>query len=290
MDLHSISGIPGRSPVGRIFASIIASNQRHFDSHDDPRAICNHSRMTNLVNLDRVAHRNLRVTEELAFSVCKDLTSCAVSLNEIARLVIEYPIVFGKNDENGQYVCIALFGISPDRNLYWNRGSWNSHTVPMNVGRQPFFVALSEPTGGESPTQQGITCIDMDNPGVQTTDGEPLFDDSGEYSAYLRHKMNLLAELVDGERRSRLFTSKAEELGLIHAIQLEIKMPGGETRKFSGLYSIDERKLRALDAASLAELNANGYLHAMYAMLSSLGHLQILARRATEILRSESGA
>ena len=29
----------------------------------------------------------------------------------------------------------------------------------------------------------------------------------------------------------------------------------------------------------LAELNGPGYLHAMYAMLSSLGHLQILARR-----------
>ena len=31
-------------------------------------------------------------------------------------------------------------------------------------------------------------------------------------------------------------------------------------------------------AAPLAELNARGYLHAIYAMLASLGHLQILAR------------
>ena len=52
-----------------------------------------------------------------------------------------------------------------------------------------------------------------------------------------------------------------------------------QPRKISGLYSIDEKKLRALDAATLAELHAAGYLHAMYAMLSSLGHLQILARR-----------
>jgi hypothetical protein len=240
--------------------------------------------MTNLVNLDRVAHRNLRVVEEQAFSVCKDLTSCAVSLNEIPRLVVEYPIVFAKNNENGQFVCIALFGISPDKNLFWEKGRWNSHTVPMNVGRQPFFVALSESPGGDSPAQQAITCIDLDNPGVQTTSGELLFDSSGEYSPYLRHKMNLLAELVDGESRSKLFTAKAEDLGLIHAIQLELKMPGTEPRKFSGLYSIDDRKLRTLDAASVAELNSNGYLHAMHAMLSSLGHLQILARRASSVL------
>jgi hypothetical protein len=241
--------------------------------------------MTNLVNLDRVAHRNLRVVEEQAFSVCKDLTTCAVSLNEIPRLVVEYPIVFAQNSENGEYVCVVLFGISPEKNLFWEDGRWNSHTVPMNVGRQPFYVTFSQPSGGETPSQQVLTCIDLDNPGVQSTNGEPLFDSNGEYSLYLRHKMNLLAELVDGEFRSRQFTAKVAELGLVQPIQLELKLPGGETRKFSGLYSVDQAKLRGLDAATVAELNSNGYLHAMHAMISSLGHLQILARRATAALR-----
>lgn len=242
--------------------------------------------MPNLVNLDRVAHRNLRVVEEQAFSVCKDLTTCAVSLSEIPRLVVEYPIVFAQNSANGEYVCVALFGISPEKNLYWENDRWNSHTVPMNVGRQPFFVTLASPPAEGSQTQpQAIACIDLDNPGVQSTNGEPLFDNAGEYSPYLRHKMNLLAELVDGEQRSRSFTAKAAELGLIHPIQLELKVPGAETRKFTGLFSIDERKLRTLDSATLSDLNSSGYLHAMYAMLSSLGHIQILARRAPSMLR-----
>jgi hypothetical protein len=242
--------------------------------------------MTNLVNLDRVAHRNLRVVEEQAFSVCKDLTMCMVSLNEIARLVVEYPIVFTKNSDNNEYVCVALFGISPDKNLYWQNGRWASYTVPLNVGRQPFFVTFPEAGGSETAMQQAITCIDLDNPGVQAISGEVLFDDAGEYSPYLRHKMNLLAELIDGERRSRAFTEKAAELGLIHPIQLELKVPGVEPRKFSGLYSIDERKLRSMDAAAVAELNSSGYLHAMHAMISSLGHLQILARRASAAMRA----
>lgn len=242
--------------------------------------------MTNLVNLDRVAHRNLRVVEEQAFSVCKDLTMCLVSLNEIARLVVEYPIVFTKNGESDEYVCVALFGISPDRNLYWQNGRWASYMVPMNIGRQPFFVAFSEAAEPDPSTQQAFTCIDLDNPAVQAINGEPLFDEAGEYSPYLRHKMNLLTELIDGERRSRVFTGKVVELGLMHPIQLEVRAPGAETRKFSGLYSIDERKLRALDAAAVADLNASGYLHAMHAMISSLGHLQILARRASNAMRT----
>jgi len=241
--------------------------------------------MPNLVNLDRVAHRNLRVVEEQAFSVCKDLTMCPVSLSEIVRLVVEYPIVFTKTAENGVFVCVVLLGITPDRNLYWQDGRWNSFMVPLNVGRQPFFVALAEPSGADPATQQAITCIDLDNPGVQAIDGEPLFDANGDYTPYLQHKMRLLAELVDGEHRSRLFTEKLAELGLIHPIQLELKMPGAETRKFSGLYSIDERKLRALDAAAAADLNSNGYLHAAHSMISSLGHLQILARRASAAAR-----
>lgn len=241
--------------------------------------------MPNLVNLDRVAHRNLRVVEEQAFSVCKDLTMCPVSLNEIARLVIEYPIVFTRNGEKGEFLCVALFGISPEKNLFWQDGRWNSYSIPLNVGRQPFFVAMNE-SPGDATAPQAIACIDLDNPGVQSIDGEPLFDGNGEYSPYLQHKMRMLAELVEGERRSRVFTEKAAELGLIHPIQLELKMPGAETRKFSGLYSIDERKLRALDGAALADLNSNGYLHAMYAMLSSLGHLQILARRAAAMMKT----
>jgi hypothetical protein len=237
--------------------------------------------MTKLANLDRVAHRNLRVVEEDAFSVCKDITMCVVSLNEIARLVIEYPIVFTKVSETGGYVCVALFGVSPEKNLYWQNGRWNSFTVPINIGRQPFFVGLAGNPGETTGTQELITCIDLDNPGVQETAGEALFDSAGEYTPYLNHKMNLLAELIDGEKRSQAFTQKATDLGLVHPIQLELKAPGSETRKIQGLFSIDERKLRALEPAVIADLNASGYLHAMYVMLSSLGHLQILARRAS---------
>jgi hypothetical protein len=242
--------------------------------------------MTKLVTLDRTAHRNLRVVDELALSVCKDLTMCAVSLNEISRLVLEYPIVFVRNNDSGEFACVALFGASPEKNLYWRGDRWDSHTVPMNVGRQPFFVSLSGPTDNATAGQQAITCIDLDNPGVQEAAGEPLFDSAGEFSPYLRHKMRLLGELIEGEAHTRQFITKMGELGLIHPIQLELKLPGGEPRKFSGLYSIDERKLKGLEASTVSSLNSNGYLHAMYAMLSSLGHLQILARRAALAERS----
>ena len=85
---------------------------------------------------------------------------------------------------------------------------------------------------------------------------------------------------MDGEQRTRAFIEKLVALELIQPIQLELKAPNRQPRKISGLHSIDEKKLRTLDGTALAELNGSGYLHAAHAMLSSLGHLQILARRA----------
>lgn len=244
--------------------------------------------MTNLANLDRVAHRNLRVQEERAFAACKDITMCAVVLNEIPRLVIEYPLAFTRHGDSGQYICVALFGVDPDRNLYWRDERWSGITVPLNIGRQPFFVGIADnPAGGEG-AKGLVTCIDLENPGVQTSGGEALFDANGSETPYLRHKLALLAELIDGEQKSRAFVDRLVALDLLQGIELELKAPGQPPRKISGLYSIDERKLRTLDASTLAELHGAGYLHAMYAMLSSLGHLQVLARRGVPATASAS--
>jgi hypothetical protein len=245
--------------------------------------------MTNLVNLDRSTHQNLRVQEERAFAACKDVPLCAVVLSEIPRLVIEYPLAFTKNGETGQFMCVALFAVDPGHNLFWREDRWNSFTVPLNVGRQPFFVGVTEnPAGGEG-AKGLVTCIDLDNPGVQTAVGEPLFDGAGGESPYLRHKLAMLNELIDGDQPTRTFIEKLDALELIQPIQLELKTQGNPPRKISGLYSIDERKVRALDVATFTELHGAGYLHAIYAMMSSLGHLQILARRSALLPATAAG-
>jgi hypothetical protein len=154
--------------------------------------------------------------------------------------------------------------------------------VPLNVGRQPFFAGVgAQPADGQENTL--ITCIDMDNPGVQESAGEALFDATGNETAYLKHKMTLLSELIEGERRSREYTERMVSLELIKPMQIEIKLSGQAPRKIGGLFSIDEKRLRTLDAGALHDLHSRGYLHVMHAMLSSLGHLQIFARRSTAI-------
>ncbi len=134
-------------------------------------------------------------------------------------------LAFTKHGETGQYICVALFGVDPDRNLYWQDERWNSVTVPLNVGRQPFFVGIADnPAAGEG-AKGLVTCIDLENPGVQTSAGEPLFDANGGETPYLRHKLALLAELIDGEQKSREFTDRLAALDLLQGVQLELKSP-----------------------------------------------------------------
>jgi hypothetical protein len=236
--------------------------------------------MTNLANLDRALHQKLRVNEELAFSACKDIIMCAVIPTEIPRLMLEYPVVFTKHGDSGQYLCVALFGVDPQKNLFWRDGRWRSLVLPLNIGRQPFFIGIGSKTEGGEVKQSLVTCIDLDNVGVQEQEGELLFGKDGNDTPYLQHKMRMLAELIEGESRARIFSERMAALGLIRPIQLEVKVPGGATRQVGGLHSIDEEKMRALGADVLAELNGKGYLHVMHAMLLSLGQFPMLARRA----------
>lgn len=206
---------------------------------------------------------------------------CAISPTEIPRLILEYPVVFTQHGETKEFLLVSLFGVDPQRNLFWREEKWQSFAVPLNVGRQPFFLEARSNTENAETTQRLVACIDLDNPGVQESTGERLFDEEGNETPYLKHKMSVLSELVDGERRGRAFTDRINALGLIKPVQLELKEPGAAPRKIGGLFSIDELKLRALPSETIVELNSNGYLHVIHAMLLSLGQFAILARRAS---------
>jgi hypothetical protein len=235
--------------------------------------------MTKLVPVDRKAHHGLRLATEHIYAACRETTICPVILAEIPRLVVEYPIAFTRN-ESGKLQCVAVFGVDPRENIYWSDNRWNALSVPLNILRQPFFVAVSDNTAGAPEPKNLITCIDVDNPALQEQQGERLFDDAGKETPFLQQKLAVLSELVGGEQPTQEFIARLEALELVRPFQLEFRVGANEPRRISGLLTVDDQKLRALDPGTLADMNARGYLHAIYAMLSSLGHLQILARRS----------
>jgi hypothetical protein len=227
--------------------------------------------------LDRKEHGALRVDDDAALSVCSNLNMVPVVLSEIPRLVVQYPLVFTKVAETQEFVCVALLSLDAEKNYFWRDGRWDSYCIPLNIGRQPFFVGRVD--GPQSPDGNLMMCINLDSPGVKSDSGQPLFDQDGKESPYLNHKLAILAELVEFEPRTIEFVARLKSLDLIQPMSLELRPSQDQRHQITGLFSIDERKLRALDAQVLAELNSSGYLHAIYASLSSLAHLQLLVRK-----------
>ena len=86
---------------------------------------------------------------------------------------------------NGQRLTIPnQLPVLPIRNIVVFPGT----VMPLNVGRQPFYVGVAEnPAGGGA--KNLITCIDLENSGVGEGEGEALFDASAVETPYLRHKL-----------------------------------------------------------------------------------------------------
>ena len=60
---------------------------------------------------------------------------------------------------------------------------------------------------------------------------------------------------------------------------MDVEAADGSNNRLAGFFTIDETRLAALDAPALAELNAAGYLSAVYMMVASVAHFRDLIER-----------
>jgi len=234
--------------------------------------------MSHLVSLHNQLHKNLRVNTALAEAQSADLHMAPVVLSEFLKLSVQFPIALTKNRETGRFVCVAMFGLQPGENLFCQDNRWDSLYVPLQISRQPFFLGADD-TETDSPDSHFVVCIDTDNDSVQTAKGEPLFDETGQDSAYLTRIKSQLAALLNGEGPTRSFVDKLIELELLQAMRLEITLANDESLQVEGMYTINEERLGMLPEDDVIELHKLGYLAPIYTMISSLSHIYSLINK-----------
>lgn len=231
--------------------------------------------MAHLVAVDNIAHRQIRVDGARVEAAGAALNMVPVVLSEFLKLVVQYPIAFAKDKDTGRFACVALFGFHDGENLFVDDGRWNAIYVPLQVSRQPFFLAQADsPAEGE----HFIVCIDTEHAAIGA-DGERIFDADGQETPYLEEAKGRLAELLNGEAPTRQFIDTLAHLKLLVAMQLEITFGNGDTTQVQGLYTIDEARLAQLDGEAIATLHAQGLLGPVYTMLASLGHVYAMIDR-----------
>jgi hypothetical protein len=84
--------------------------------------------------------------------------------------------------------------------------------------------------------------------------------------------------LVAGRKATEQFIATVLSLDLLTPIMLDIVLDDGTPLQVTGLYSIDEEKLRQLGAAEVARLWQTGSLDLIYTVLIASGQIFKLVR------------
>ncbi len=235
--------------------------------------------MANIVLLDRHDHADLRVRTGASASWGDGQRFVQVVVRELPLLAVHYPILFSKDSETGAFFCGAMLGFDPGENLFLNEhGEGQDSYRPLNLQRGPFYTADSS------------LAIDLDNPRVNRTEGQPLFSEEGEATPYLESVAALFRELRPGLEMTKAFIDTLNGLSLIEPIDISLSFDDGDSRELQGLYTINQDALRDLADGNVVDLFRRGYLQLAYLMIASLKQIPVLAQKKNSRLLNGSEA
>ncbi len=233
----------------------------------------------NPVPLSRETHKALRVRSVAGdFAFAANTNSVPLAAAEFYDAQRDYPIVFA--GAAGEEVSpVALLGLRQSENLFVGKGrQWDSDYVPVFARCYPFVLARAN-EGADY-----LVCVDDASPAVVKSGGEALFEDNGQESEYLRRNIDLLSEFQGHMKRTRAFTQRLRDAGLLKEITLQVVPEGGEPLSLQGVQVVDEQKLMALEDDKVQALFRLGELGWVYAHLASLRNVQRLSKRLSRRL------
>lgn len=226
--------------------------------------------------LNNVAHKDLRVLNRYGAEFGDASASVLTFPTEYADVQREYPIFFRKDSASGEYQSLALLGFEKGENLFLHDGAWKASYIPGIVARGPFLIGFQEQQIDGELRKEPVIHVDLDHPRVSMSEGTPVFLPGGGNSPYLDHVATVLRGIRDGLDVSKAMFAAFTALELIEPVNLEIKLSEQEAYSLAGLHTIDQQKLRSLDAESLFRLNQSGFLQAAYLVLASVTNVKRL--------------
>jgi hypothetical protein len=226
--------------------------------------------------LNNVTHKDLRVITRYGAEFGDQMGTVLTFPTEYADVQREYPIFFRKDPTSGEYHSVALLGFAKHENLFLEKGRWLADYVPGIVVRGPFLIGFQEHDVGGELRQEPMIHVDMDHPRVSDTEGEPVFLPQGGNSPYLDHIAQVLRGIHAGLEMSKAMFAAFSALDLIGPVSLDVKLSVEEGYSVVGLHTVDQRKLAALDGASLEKLNRAGFLQGAFLVIASMGNVKKL--------------
>ncbi len=230
-----------------------------------------------VVPISKEQHGKLRIKPGSGYNYAKDANALLVTAVEFPLAFREYPIVF---IEEGDTVNPAVvLGLNRDENRFLNSdGTWDAAYVPAYVRRYPFITGK---TGDNE--QELVVCIDESAEVFNTTEGEALFDISGEQTGFLKKSIEFLQDYQTQIQHTSRFSRHIKDLGLLAPMRADFHVKGGAKSSLAGFNAIDRAKLKALPKDTLVELLKTDELELIYLHLASLSNFKKLADRYAQV-------
>ncbi|MCK8043604.1 SapC family protein [Shewanella sp. 1CM18E] len=230
--------------------------------------------MANIVPLNFEHHLQMRINDSKDFSRFSDQHLIPVVFHEFHHLASEFPLVFVKNTETGQFIPVAMMGIKPDLNLYCQTPNWPASVYPKGFNNAPLSLVKTDNDGANV-----LVCVDTDSPLISSVEnqGNRLFNDNKEQSDFLKKRTEALLDIAALNEQTTNVCQLLASKSLFTAKQLTVKLLNSKQPiNINGVYVIDEQALNQLSDEDFLSLKANGLLPLIYAHLVSLQQISRL--------------
>ena len=244
--------------------------------------------MAKIELLNNIDHKDLKVRIERSAELGDNMWFTPTFPQEFRSLQNQYPIVFTRNEQIGQFQAVALLGFEIGENLYLDDNGWNARYIPLSVMRQPFLIGYQDAEKDGVGINQMVVSVDMDNPRVNKTEGTAVFLEHGGNTEYLERINSILNLMHEGFERNSAFIDMLMGMDLLESFVLDIELDNGDEHRMSGFYTINEESLSGLTGDDLFILNNNGHLESIYMAIASMSNIASLVAKKNKLLENRS--
>lgn len=227
--------------------------------------------MPNFALVNKEDHKNIRIRTERSAELGDNVQLAMTFPTEFRVIQATYPIVFRKNGDD-DFIPVALLGFDQNENLFLTEAGWEALYIPAMIRKEPFLIGTQG--GGEDPTR--VLSMDMDNPRVNTEEGEALFGALGEQTEFLESQAHMLEVVYEGHQQNKLFVKALLEQDLLESVTFDIALDDGSRNSLLGFYTINEERVQDLSPETLHLFNRNGMLMPLFMVIASTGNIQRL--------------
>ncbi len=232
--------------------------------------------MSNYQHLNNKSHQDIKVQTKHSALLGDAIASSLTFPTEFGDVHSEYPILFRKDPQTGEFCSIAVFGFEQGENLFLQHEKWLANYVPAAVKKGPFLIGFQNQTAQGGKAEEAVINIDMDNPRVSKNDGEAIFHIDGSPTTYTEEMNSLLHTINQGIEFSKAMFAALNEYELIEPVTVDIELNNGQKLQLQDNYTIHEEKLANLDGKALENLNKAGFLQAAFLVVASLRNIKKL--------------